>query len=302
MQTGHFFLDKDDQGICVCPKARELDALGQLPAPNRPGRNQPTKKVWNQRKQAFVVLDEQENPVDPLPEPPTIPLDNNDGIDSRNINTPPHGSNNDGNPADSDGARPGLVGSSTFDKKVNFLERDELDEEQVLTHEIMLELGYPSTLNFRNWAERFSVKMPAFYTQHAMSQDKIAGCSSWIWDSGSKVNVTGDKTIFVSPLRPSGIVLEGAVPGVYSDTLSGDALVRFRQTDGGFGPWILVQETTLPKNAEIIGMTSNKKAVFFAPERKYLFEPFEPDIDIDIDKNPYPHGYFYEMSGPSYLT
>ena len=74
-------------------------------------------------------------------------------------------------------------------KKVNFLERDDFDEEQVLTHEIMLELGYPSTLNFRDWSERFSVKMPAFYTQHAMSQDKIAGCSSWIWDTGSKVNL-----------------------------------------------------------------------------------------------------------------
>ena len=50
--------------------------------------------------------------------------------------------------ADSEGARPGLVGSSTFDKKVNFLERDDFDEELALTHEVMLELSTPPSYPF----------------------------------------------------------------------------------------------------------------------------------------------------------
>ena len=226
LKPGHFFLDKDADGKFICGRAQELDAKGLLPAPRKSGRTQKVSKLKSTTK--VLTINNQ-----------TLEVGTQD---DDNVNAPQHGSDDEGTSSDG--------GSRSLDKaeKQESLSCDNLQSCENLQHalcdteEAMQEpLDNRAHLRFKSkHMPVHAVRLPSYYM--SPTHNKLyAACSPWVWDSGSKVNCTGDKSMFLGPLKPSGIAIEGAVPGVWSETLCGDAKLRFRQNDGTFGPWVHVE-------------------------------------------------------------
>ena len=226
MEKGHFFLDKDENGEYVCKVARQRAANGDLPSPGTPGKTQPSHKSRHKTRRAYVTLDTEKHHTETSSE------------DEDNVNAPPAGATDDGT-APSEGSR----------------SSDSEDEDHHLFQSI--QYTFHTSWSHLYHGSPIQLDVPCLAVQRFLGQGE-ARHSTWIFDSASAMHVTGDSSVFLTPLRPSHILMEGSVPGITKETMIGTAKLRFRQPDGDYSPWIIIEDMHYIPGLKVNILSKNK--------------------------------------------
>ena len=200
---------------------------GDLPSPGTPGKTQPSHKSRHKTRRAYVTLDTEKHHTE-----------TSSSEDEDNVNAPPAGATDDGT-APSEGSR----------------SSDSEDEDHHLFQSI--QYTFHTSWSHLYHGSPIQLDVPCLAVQRFLGQGE-ARHSTWIFDSASAMHVTGDSSVFLTPLRPSHILMEGSVPGITKETMIGTAKLRFRQPDGDYSPWIIIEDMHYIPGLKVNILSKNK--------------------------------------------